>query len=801
MKLNKERLVVVGGGMAGAACIDEVIAQEPERYDITFLSAEAQVNYNRVLLAQVLRGEKGAAEISLQEPDWYAKNEITLHAGCRVERIDRHARSVTDAEGRQFPYDKLVLATGSKALVPDIPGAGLDGVVCFRDLDDTGKIKAILERGETQKRVAVIGGGLLGLEVAYSLSSLGAEVTVVHLMDRLMERQVDGVAAELLTNDLINLGVEVKLSHESIEITGSESVDGLKFSDGTAIDVDMVVMSIGIRPNIGLAAGSGIYCEKGIVVSDVMQTYDPAVFAIGECVQHRGRTFGLVASVFEQARVLANHLAGDCRLYFTDRPSPTRLKVPGINLYSAGEVEQGPGTESIEYLDRGAGLYKKVLIKDDTIKGVILYGDVIDGPELFALLVEEVDISPRRHRLLFGMGGTGGTGAVLSVKDLPDETIVCGCNGVTKGTIVEAIEQKGLFTAEEVSLETKASASCGGCSGLVERILESVLGSGFDASLARTGICACTPYSREEIVKYIKEQGLRSVEDVMERLGWESVGCETCRPALNYYVNMVWPESAVDDRSSRLINERAHANIQNDGRFSVVPRVNGGVITPDELKRIADAAIKYDVDLVKITGGTRIGLYGVNRDDLPKVWGDIGMESGYAYAKAVRTVKTCVGERFCRYGTQDSTGLGVELEGLLGGLSTPAKVKFGVDGCPRNCAESAVKDIGITGVAGGWEIYVGGGAGIELFGGEKLATVESKAEVVEIAGAFLQKYREEAVYGERTARWVKRVGIEALKRTVVESIDERGELVERLHTALKGMKDPWEQARKSQAQA
>lgn len=780
--------------MAGAACVDEVLSLSPDRYEVTILSAEPHVNYNRVLLAQVLREEKSVGDISLQTSEWYEENGVTLQTGCKVDKIDRHRRTVIDAEGREFPYDRLVLATGSRGLVPPIPGAGLYGVVCFRDLADSERISSILDNGPEKKKAVVIGGGLLGLEVAYSLNTLGVEVTVVHLEERLMERQVDSVAAGLLTKDLKELGVEVRLGCETTEITGSEHVEGVSFSDGTKIEADLVVMSIGIRPNKELAESAGVYCEKGIVVSDVMQTYDSAIYAIGECVQHRGRTFGLVAAVFEQARVVANHLAGDARLYFTDRPSSTRLKVPGVNIYSAGEVVAGPGAETIEYLDRGAGLYKKVVIKDGRVTGVLLYGDVIDGPELFGLMVEETDITARRNRLLFG-GGAEGAG-VLSVKDLPDSTIVCGCNGVTKGAIVEAIEKKGLFTREEVAAETRASTSCGGCSGLVDRILESVLGAGFDASYARTGICACTQYSRDEIVHKIKELELISVEEVMEALGWESVGCEACRPALNYYVNMVAPATAIDDRSSRLINERAHANIQVDGRFSVVPQVTGGVITPDELTRIASAAVKYNVDMVKITGGTRIGLYGIKREDLASVWGEIGMRSGHAYAKSVRTVKSCVGERFCRYGTQDSVGLGVELESMLAGLGTPAKVKLGVDGCPRNCAESAVKDIGVTGVAGGWEIYVGGGAGIELAGGERLAAVESREEVVEIAGAFLQKYREEAEYGERTAKWVKRVGVELLRESVVEDRECRRGLTERLALALKEVADPWQAAQK-----
>lgn len=787
-KAAKEKLVVIGNGMAGAACVEEIIKLDPRRFDITVFGAEKSANYNRVLLSHLLTGEKGLNDITLHGAPWYEKNGVTLYTGAKVSAIRRKSRVIVTEDGKTAPYNKIVLATGALPVIPEIPGIDKKGVTAFRNIEDSDRIKGFLESG-AGKKAAVIGGGLLGLEAAYALKRMGADVTVIHLADRLMERQLDASAALLLKEDIEKLGISVLLKAETTEVIGGESVEGLRLRDGRVVEAGLAVMSIGIRPNAALARSSGVYCEKGIVVSDTMQTYDPAIYAVGECVQHRGATFGLVASVFEQARTLASHLAGDSRLVFAAKPVSARLKVPGIDLYSAGTPDEGARSDSIEYADRGGRVYKKLIIGDGRLRGIVLYGETHDGPALFDRLLSGADISGARSRLLLGGGIQAGAGGP-SIEDMPDTAIVCGCNGITKGMIVEAIEKKGLFTREDVKRETKAATSCGGCAGLVDRILEATLGADFQ-NTAQQGLCSCTKYTRDDIIKNIRERGLKSVKDVMETLGWVSVGCDTCRPAINYYVSMAWPASAEDDRSSRLINERLHANIQSDGTFSVIPRVYGGVITADEMKRLADAAVKYNATLIKITGGQRIGLYGIKKEDLPKVWADLYMPSGYAYGKAVRTVKTCVGSRFCRYGTQDSLSLGIMLEKRLERLWTPAKVKLGVTGCPRNCAETDIKDIGVTGVSGGFEIYAGGCGGIELSAGELLASVKSPEEAADIVSAFIQYYREDADYGERTFKWIRRRTLAAIKKTVIDDSENRKALCKRLEEALAVTCDPW----------
>ncbi len=785
-KETRKKLVVIGNGMAGVSCIEEILRLDAGRYDITVFGKEIHPNYNRVFLSYVLTGEKTLEDITLNAFKWYEERGITLRAGCPVSTIDRARRLVLGEDGSEVPYDRLILATGSVPFVPPIPGVEKEGVIAFRNIDDCERLKGAARRS---RRAVVIGGGLLGLEAARGLMSLGMEVTIVHLMDRLMERQLDDRSAALLKEDLEAKGLRILLGKRTTEITGAEKATGLTFSDNTHIDTDIVVLSAGIKPNIELAAASGVYCERGVVVSDTMQSYDPSIYAVGECVQHRGTTFGLVAPIFEQSRVLANHLAGDSRLYFFSKPLSTKLKVPGIELYSAGSVDGGQGIETIEFFDRGLRTYKKLFIKDNRIEGILLYGETGDGPRLFQHLIDEHDISEKRGSILFGDGIAGKPSA--SIEALSDETIICGCNGVTKGEIVKAIEEKGLFTREDVERETKAATSCGGCGTLVEQILEATLGSDFQGRGEDRAICACTRYTRDDLLKNIRENRLTSVMAVMDSLGWETVGCDKCRPAINYYVSMVWPGECEDDPTSRIVNERSHANIQKDKTFSVVPRMYGGVTTPDELRRIANVADEYEVPLVKVTGGQRIDLLGIKKADLPGVWKALDMPSGYAYAKAIRTVKTCVGSSFCRYGTQDSIGLGMALEKEFEGLWTPAKFKMGVTGCPRNCAESAIKDVGIIGITGGWEIYVGGCGGTKTRGAELLCTVKTDEEAMEMTSAFLQYYREEAHYGERTATFIQRIGLEAVKHDVVEDAVNREGLIGRLKEALRFVTDPW----------
>lgn len=622
------------------------------------------------------------------------------------------------------------------------------------------------------------------------------EVTVVHLAATLLERQLDTSAGKLLQRSLEARGLNFLLSKATTEIVGNEAgeVTAVRFKDGDEVAADLVVMAAGIRPNTTLAEQAGLYCNRGIVVNDTLQTYDPRIYAVGECVSHRGIAYGLVAPLFEQAKVCANHLALMGIGTYKGSVLSTKLKVTGIDLFSAGDFVGGENTEQIVMSDPAGGVYKKLVIEDDRLVGACLYGDTSDGAWYFKLLREGRKLGELRDRLMFGESSIGDSGVQghNRAASMADSDEVCGCNGVCKGTIVKAITEKGLFTLDDVKKHTKAASSCGSCSGLVEQILMSTVGTSFQETPKTKAVCACTERTHDELRKAIREQKLLTHQAVYDFLEWRTPnGCATCRPAINYYLISTWPHEAADDPQSRFVNERVHANIQKDNTFSVVPQMKGGVTTPDELRRIADVADKYNIPMVKVTGGQRIDLLGVKKEDLVNVWKDLGMQSGHAYGKSIRTVKTCVGSEFCRFGTQNSTQMGIDLETMLANMWSPHKVKLAVSGCPRNCAEAGIKDVGVIAVDSGWELYVGGNGGIKTEVAQFLAKVKTPEEVKEYTGAFLQLYREEAHYLDRTVHYLARVGLDYVKRKIVEDAANRKALYERLLYSLDGLPDPW----------
>jgi len=793
--MKKLKLVMVGNGMAGVRTLEETLKLAPDLYDITVFGAEPHPNYNRILLSPVLSGEQTIEQIILNDFDWYRDNGITLHTGKTIVKIDRVRRCVVADDGTEAQYDRLLLATGSNPFMLPIPGRELRGVLGYRDIADT---HAMIEAATQHRHAVVIGGGLLGLEAAYGLKTRGMDVTVVHLADSLLERQLDATAANLLKNSLEQRGLKFLMSQQTEALLGDDNgrVRAVKFKDGTEIAADLVVMAVGIRPNTALAEASGLHVNRGLVVNDTMQTYDPRIYAVGECVSHRGIAYGLVAPLFEQAKVAANHLAQLGIGRYSGSVTSTKLKVTGIDLFSAGEFMGGVGTEDITLSDPISGVYKKLVIRDNKLVGACLFGDTADGAWYFNLLREGREIDQIRDSLIFGenhLGDTGHSGENRAMS-MADSAEVCGCNGVCKGTIVSAIKDKGLFTLDDVRKHTKASASCGSCTGLVEQILMATVGGDYSAAPKAKPMCGCTDHTHADARAAIREHKLLSVPDAMRMLAWRTPnGCASCRPALNYYVLSTWPAEAQDDPQSRYINERAHANIQKDGTYSVIPRMWGGMTNSSELRRIADVVDKYQIPSVKVTGGQRIDLLGVKKEDLPGVWHDLGMPSGHAYAKALRTVKTCVGSEWCRFGTQDSTLMGQQLERALWRMYAPHKVKLAVSGCPRNCAESGIKDVGIIGVDSGWELYVAGNGGIKTEVAQFFVKVATHEEVLEYSGAFLQLYREEGWYLERTIHYVSRVGLDYVKAKVVEDAGYRKALWERLQLSLKDEPDPWHQ--------
>ena len=561
-------------------------------------------------------------------------------------------------------------------------------------------------------------------------------------------------------------------------------------------------MAVGIKPNAALAKEAGLEVNRGIVVDAAMRTSDPDVFALGECAEAETQVFGLVAPLYEMAGVAAAHLAADAEdvastARFQSSVLATKLKVTGINLYSAGDFAEGKDREEIVLRDASRGIYKRLVVRDDKLIGVVMFGDTADGAWFFDLIKKGTSIADMRETLIFGPSFAGGVplDPTAAVAALPDEAEICGCNGVCKGKITGAIATLGLKSLDDVRAHTKASASCGSCTGLVELLLKSSLGDAYNPAAVQP-MCPCTDLGHDDVRRLIVAKRLKSIPELMQALEWKtSCGCAKCRPALNYYLLSTWPGEYVDDSQSRYINERVHANIQKDGTYSVVPRMWGGMTSAKELRAIADVVEKFKIPAVKCTGGQRIDMLGVKKEDLPAVWADLnaaGMVSGAAYAKGLRTVKTCVGTDWCRFGTQDSTGLGVRIEKFMWGSWTPAKVKMAVSGCPRNCAEATCKDVGVICVESGYDIHFAGAAGLDIKGTEVLGHVATEDEAVEVIAALTQLYREQGRYLERVYKWMKRVGLDTIRKQIMDDGERRKALYERFVYSQKfSQSDPW----------
>ncbi len=791
---GRDHLVVIGNGMAGCRAVEELLARDAGRYRVTIFGAEPHVNYNRIMLSPVLAGEKTFQDIIINDRAWYDDNRIDLIVADPVVAIDRSARTVTSQSGRTVAYDKLLIATGSDPFIIPVPGKDLPGVISFRDMKD---VDAMLDAANRGGDAVVIGGGLLGLEAAHGLTLRGMKVTVLHIMPTLMERQLDEAAGWLLKSALEARGQTILTGADTAEICGDGKVEGVRLKDGTLIPASLVVMAVGIRPCVALARAAGLDIGRGIKVDDHMVTSDPDVLAVGECVEHDGNVYGLVAPLWDMCRSLADGLT-DRHTGYKGSVTSTKLKVAGLDVFSAGDFSGGEGCEDIVLRDASRGVYKRVVVKEDRVIGAVLYGDTADGGWYFDLLKRGENVADIRDLLIFGQAFASGGGAQdpkAAVAALSDDAEICGCNGVSKGQVVACINA-GACSLDAVRAGCKASASCGSCTGLVENILALTLGE--DVQSGPKTMCKCTSFGHDDVRREIVAQAMTSIPEVMQKLHWSTPdGCSSCRPALNYYLLCALPGAYVDDQQSRFVNERMHANIQKDGTYSVVPRMWGGLTNPRELRAIADVVEKFNAPMVKVTGGQRLDIFGIKKEDLPAVWADLnaaGMVSGHAYGKSLRTVKTCVGSEWCRFGTQDSTGLGVKAERMTWGSWMPHKFKIAVSGCPRNCAEATIKDFGIVCVDSGYELHVGGNGGIHVRVTDLLCKVATEQEALDYCAAFTQLYREEARYLERTAPWIERVGVDYVKARIVEDDAGREALRARFLFSQQFMQDdPWAQ--------
>ncbi|WP_437671598.1 nitrite reductase large subunit NirB [Sorangium sp. So ce131] len=796
---GRERLVVIGNGMAGARFVEEILARGgKDRFEIVMFGDEPYGNYNRILLSNVLAGTHDPKDIFINPLSWYEDNAIRLHAGVRVTSIDRTGKVVRGASGVVEPYDKLVIATGSSAFIPRIDGLAREGggykegAFVFRTLDDC---SGIIAHARRSRRAAVIGGGLLGLEAARGLLGLGLEVHVVHLMKHLMEVQLDAAGGAVLRRALEGMGLSIHLERSTRAILGQERVEGLRFEDGSELACDLVVISAGIRPNVQLARDAGLTVDRGIVVGDDLRSPDdPDIHALGECAQHRGRTYGLVAPLWEQAQVLADRLtAKRPEAAYAGSKVSTKLKVMGVDLLVMGEQSAAnDAEEEVAYVEEARGIYRKLVIRGGTLAGAILLGDAAAGGRLLQVFERGLAVPEIRAELLFP--GAGGGAGEPSMADLPDEAQVCNCNGVSKGQIAAAA-RGGCRTLRQACLATRAGTGCGACKPQVQAVLELVLGHGAEEDPSIHYYVPGVPHAKPELIRLVKERGLRSVSSVFRELagGKEDVAS---KPGLASLLKGIWGKEYEDERDARFINDRVHANIQRDGTFSVIPRIYGGVTTPAELRKIADVAERYEARMVKITGGQRIDILGIAKEKLPDVWRDLGMPSGHAYTKGFRTCKTCVGSEFCRYGVGDSTALGVAIERRFQGFEAPHKLKLATAGCPRNCSEATTKDVGAVAIEGGrWEIYVGGGAGSRVRKGDLLCVVDTQDEVIQLAGRFMQYYREQAKYMERSYDFVERVGIEKVRRVIVDDAEGiAARLDAEVQASVDAYVDPWSEA-------
>ena len=798
--MMKKRLVVIGNGMAGARAVEDILERGGgEQFDITMFGDEPTGNYNRILLSNVLNGSYTEDEIVLNPLPWYQQNNIRLLAGQRASGLLRRARLVYGADGTPVPYDKLIIATGSRAFIPPMEGTTMpdgsfkQGVFVFRTLDDCRKITEYAQRTDVKSAV-VIGGGLLGLEAARGLQNFGLEVNIVHLPGHLMQMQLDAGAGGILKTSMEALGVKVLLKKSTTAILGPDRVLGLRFADGETLEADMVIVSAGIRANWEIAAGSGLTVERGIMVDDQMRTVDdPNIYAVGECAQHRGQVYGLVAPLWEQAKVLADHITGrNTRAAYHGSKVATKLKVMGVEVASMGIVDpESDDDEVVQFSEPKRGTYKKLIIRDGRLVGGILLGDISKAAYLMQAFDRNTPLPEERLKLLFDIGDPP---KQVTFAEMSASTQVCNCNGVSKGAIIACVNS-GKRNAKAVMDSTRAGMGCGSCKGMVAEIVEWACGGETEEDPSIHYYVPGVPLTKPELIRAMLQHGLKSVSAVFDLLAGGKEDAAS-KPGLASLLKTLWKAEYEDERDARFVNERLHANIQKNGTFSVVPQIPGGITNPAQLRRIADVAERYRVPLVKLTGGQRIDLLGIRKEDLPNVWRDLDMPSGYAYGKSYRTCKSCVGSDFCRFGIGDSIALALKIENEFQGFDSPHKLKLATAGCPRNCSEAMVKDVGAVAVEGGkWEIYIGGAAGSSIRKGDIMHVVDSHEEVLKFMGRFIQYYRENAKYLERTHGFVTRIGLDKIKAVVVEDSEGIAERLDReISESKAGYKDPWKES-------
>ncbi|MFD1470480.1 nitrite reductase large subunit NirB [Hymenobacter caeli] len=761
-------VVVIGNGMVGYKFCEKLLAKSTA-FNLVVFGEEPRVAYDRVHLSEYFGG-KTADDLLMAPQQWYHDHGIALHLGDAVQEIDRASQTVHSRGGLVQSYDYLVLATGSSAFVPDIPGVEKQGVAVYRTIEDLEEIKAA---AATARVGAVLGGGLLGLEAAKALLDLGvAETHVIEFAPRLMPRQIDAAGSAMLQSKLEALGLKIHLSKATASIGGNGRIDALHFGDGSILPVDMLVISAGIRPRDELArlAGLEVGLRGGITVNDQMQTSDPRIFAIGECALHGGMIYGLVAPGYDMAEVVASQLLQGARA-FTGFDMSSKLKLIGVDVASFGDpFIAEPHSRSIVFEDAHSGIYKRINLSPD---GKYLLGGVLIGDaEAYSMLLQTVNnklvLPPHPEDLILGARGGEGSDSGANVLNLPDEALICSCEAVTKGAICAAVAELSVTTVDGMKKCNKAGTGCGGCVPMVKDLINGTLMA--QGAYIKNVLCEHFDYSRQELFDLLKINDIRTYDTALNRFG-SGDGCETCKPAVGSILAGLWNDLIVKQNVIQDTNDRYLANIQKGGSYSVMPRMAGGEVSPRQLMAIGRIAEKYNL-YTKITGGQRIDMFGAHVSDLPDIWEELineGFESGHAYGKSLRTIKSCVGSTWCRYGLHDSVTFAIELENRYKGIRSPHKLKSGVSGCVRECAEAQAKDFGVIATEKGWNLYVCGNGGAKPQHAQLLAGDIDQETVVRYLDRFLMFYIKTADPLTRTAVWLNKMdgGIAYLRNVIV----------------------------------
>ncbi|GAA4272603.1 nitrite reductase large subunit NirB [Aquimarina gracilis] len=798
-----KKVVVIGNGMVGYKFCEKFVASEKfNEYKLTVFGEEPRRAYDRVHLSEYYAG-KTAEDLSLSSASWYEENNIDLHTSEMITEINREEKTVANHRGTKYSYDYLVLATGSSAFVPPIPGVEKEGVFVYRTIEDLEAIEAYAKKLKSEGKIqaAVLGGGLLGLEAANAVKELGLEAHVVEFAPRLMPRQLDQGGSDMLQAKIEELGLHVHVSKQTEFIQGDKAIEGLQYIDGTELKVDMLVISAGIRPRDEVAKECGLDTglRGGVIVNNTMQTSDDNIYAIGEVALYNNMIYGLVAPGYDMADIAVSQITGYIDKTMVDHiDMSTQLKLIGTEVASFGDALSESSTiDTIVYENKRKGVYKRINVSEDGTKllGGILVGDSSDYNALFQIYNTAMALPEDPEDLI--LGSRGGDNSLLGdVMDLPDDAQICSCESVSKGAICNSIQDGSCNDLGEVISRTKAGTGCGGCKPMVKDLVDATLKS--LGKEVKDTICEHFEYNRQELFDIIKLKGYRKFDEVLDHYG-KGDGCEICKPVVASIMASIYADTANEEEVIQDSNDKFLANIQRNGTYSVVPRIPGGEITPDKLIALGEVGKKYDL-YTKITGGQRVDFFGARLDQLPKIWKDLidnGFESGHAYGKSLRTVKSCVGSTWCRYGMDESVSFAIELEERYKGLRSPHKIKGGVSGCIRECAEARCKDFGVIAVEGGWNLYVCGNGGANPKHAELLAEQIDNETVIKYLDRFLMFYIRTAAPLERTAKWLDKLegGIGYLKEVVIkDSLGLVEELEVEMATLVHNFQCEWTQA-------